>query len=950
MTVAPRHPIGPAGQAGQTIWYDDINRALLLSGRLQGLIEQGITGVISDPTTFERAITGSGDYEESLRRLVEDRRSAQEIYEELVLDDIRAACDLLLPAFQASDGADGRVSLAVLPELSAHTEQTVADGLRLAHLVGRPNVMIAVPATPEGIPAVRSLTAQGVSVHATLIFSLAQYDEVSDAYLLGLEDRLAAGGSLTGVASVAGLLVSPVDTACDQLLTEKIAGGTPDEVELAHRLLGRIAVANANLAYDMLRGTLATGRWTALAARGAKPQRLLWASTAGPDARRPPTSYLDALIGRDTVSAVSPLALSAFIDGPEQPSVAPLGRGLEEAYSRIEAFGALGLDLSRVCRGLLADGVKVFAASMSHLMGWIAARRAALLEQLTGRQRATLPPALGSAWDTELAALADQRALHRLWDGDPTLFTADPAEGRSIKSRLGWLRAPSFMRGKLAELRQFAAGVRDDGFRQVVLLGMGGSSLGPRVLASSFPVQPDGLPLQVLDDTDPAAVRRVARQLDLPRTLFLVASKSGATIEIQALERYFWGQVLAACQGDAGRAGAQFVAITDPATRLGQLATEKKYRRIFVNPADIGGRYSVLSYFGLVPAALLALDLTALVDEAMQLAAASSPAVPAAESPGVQLGALLAAAAQQGRDKLTLVISPEIESLGSWIEQLVAESTGKQGRGIVPIDREPIAPPDRYGADRLFVYVRLTDHAHLALDAAVAALEDAGQPVLRIAVDTLPSLGREFFRWEVATALAGSRLGINPFGEPNVTESKVATSVVLAAYARDGRLPPPEAVCRPDDDQPIQRHLAAAVPGDYLALCAFLPATPARERWLARMRLAFRDRHRLATTLGFGPRYLHATGQLHKGGPSSGLYLQLVTDAAADPEGGGDLAIPGEAYGLATLRDAQALGDLQILRRRGRRVLRVDLGGDVDAGLEKLAVLFERDAARMAPS
>ncbi|HET6147990.1 MAG TPA: bifunctional transaldolase/phosoglucose isomerase [Polyangia bacterium] len=928
-------------EIGQSIWLDNMSRALLKTGGLAALREQGVTGVTSNPTIFEKAIGGSADYDEQLKRLCAEGRSTVEIYEELVLDDIRNGCDVMRPAFDATDGVDGRVSLEVLPELAANTEQTVTEALRMAHLVGRPNVMIKVPATPEGFPAIRALTAQGVSINITLIFSLAQYQAVSDAYLCGLEDRIGAGGSLEGLASVASFFVSRVDAACDKLLGEKQRSGTPEEAELATRLTGKIGIANAKLAYEMYQGTIASARWKAVEAKGAKPQRLLWASTGTKDPRYPDTMYLDALVGPDTVDTVPPATLTAYMDHGKPTDA--ITRDHQEAHRQIEAFANLGLDLDQVCATLLADGVKSFEASMSALTGVIGGRRAALLEQSAGRMRAALPGALEGAADAALAALAGRKALRRLWDSDPTLFSTDPAHEKSIKSRLGWLRSPLLMRGKVGALGGLHAELRRDGYKHAVLLGMGGSSLCPEVLARSFSHTfgaPDALDLHVLDNTDPTAVAAVEAKIDLARTVFVVASKSGGTIEIKSFEQYFWAKALAAAEGDVERAGRHFVAITDPDTALGKLANEKKYRRTFLNPPDIGGRYSALSYFGLVPAALLGIDVAGLLDEGAEMIAASSPAVPVADSPGVRLGAILGAAAQAGRDKLTLVISPEIESLGSWIEQLVAESTGKDGKGIVPIDLEPVGSPDKYGSDRLFVYARLEGGAQNgALDAAIDALEGAGQPVVRIAVADRLALGREFVRWEVATAIAGSVLGVNPFDEPNVTEAKQATAAILAAYTKEDSLPRPEEVSGPDDRARIEKLIASAKPGDYFAICAYFLSTPARERLLTRIRTAVRDRDgsgtHLATTVGIGPRFLHSTGQLHKGGPDKGVFLQLTGRSPRD------LAIPGEPYSFGTLRDAQSLGDLQVLRRRGRRALRVDLGGDIDAGLAQLAAAVE---------
>ena len=918
-----------AHELGQSIWYDNMRRGLLRSGALAGLVEKGVRGLTSNPTIFERAIVASSDYEEALRRLAADGKSTADIYEALVIDDIRGACDLLLPVYQESNAVDGRVSLEVLPELATNTEKTVSEGLRLAKLVGRPNVMIKVPGTPAGLPAIRALTAQGVSVNVTLIFSLLQYEEVVEAYLAGLEDRQAAGGDFAGIASVASFFVSRVDAVCDKLLNEK-AAAAPAEAARCQVLRGKVGIANAKMAYEIYGRTIASPRWKALAAAGAHPQRLLWASTGTKDPSYPDTYYVDALMGRDTVDTVPPATLDAFLDHGDP--AARLETDLAGAKSAVAELGSLGIDLGRVCHGLLDDGVKAFTTSMTALTDAIGGRRAALLEATSGRQKAAFPEALRLATDAEIARLAGEKASKRIWESDPTLFSRDPAHEKSIKNRLGWLRAPASMQAKIGELEAFSAEVAGAGFTDAVLLGMGGSSLCPEVLGLTWPSQPGGLKLHVLDNTDPAAVAEVDRAITGKKVLFLVASKSGGTIEIQSFERHFWQKKLQENGGDVAQTGAAFVAITDPATRLGQLAAEKKYRRIFVNAADIGGRYSALSYFGLVPAALLRAPLAGMLEAATTFAAASSPAVPVEESPGVRLGAAMGAACKAGRDKLTFVMSPEIAPLGSWIEQLVAESTGKEGKGIIPVDGEPLGAPEVYGNDRLFAYLRFGG-GDAKQDAAVSALEAAGHPVVRVALESREALGREFYRWEMATAVAGATLAENPFDEPNVTEAKLATGVLLTTFASDGKLPAPEpdATCQVSDLDRIAAHLASAGPGDYLAFCAYFLRTPARDAALTRLRVACRDRSKNATTLGYGPRFLHSTGQLHKGGPNTGVFLQLTSDAAAD------LPIPGEGYSFATLRNAQALGDLQVLRRRGRRALRVHLGADADAGLKLLA-------------
>jgi transaldolase/glucose-6-phosphate isomerase len=924
-----------AHDLGQSIWYDNMRRGLLRSGALADLIARGVRGLTSNPTIFEKAIAGSNDYADDLRKLAVEGRSTLQIYEQLAFEDIRGACDLMRALYDQSGAVDGRVSLEVLPELASSTERTISEGLRLAKEIDRPNVMIKVPATPEGIPAIRALTANGISVNVTLIFSLAQYEQVIEAYVAGLEDRRKAGGSFAGMTSVASFFVSRVDTVCDKLLAAKAATAGGAEAARCEALRGKLGIANAKLAYEIYQRTIATPRWRDLAGAGAKPQRLLWASTGTKDPRYPDTYYVDALMGSDTVDTVPPATLDAYLDHGKPRS--QLGEDLAGAHQTVADFAALGFDLARVCNGLLTDGVSSFSASMTTLLAAIDGRRAALSEIASGRQTAELPDTLRPAVETEVTRLAKERAPSRLWESDWTLFSSDQGHEKSIKSRLGWLRSPALMQSKAADLQAFAAEIKAAGFTDVVLLGMGGSSLCPEVLGRVYQQSspaPDanaapGLRLHVLDNTDPAAVREIDGLIEGKQTLFIVASKSGGTIEIQSFERHYWERALAAAGGDVAKAGARFIAITDPGTRLGQLAEEKHYRQTFINPADIGGRYSALSYFGIVPAALLGAPVDRLVGTGAAFAAASGPAVPAAESPGLWLGAAMGAAAKVGRDKLTLVISPAFASLGSWIEQLVAESTGKEGKGIVPVDMEPLGAPEVYGNDRLFVHIRAADDSSQV--EGISALEKAGHPVVRITVDGREALGREFFRWEIATAIAGATLGVNPFDEPNVTEAKLATNALLAIHTAEGKLPAAEDTCGPRDADRIHAHLATLTPGDYFAFCAYFLRTEKRDGALARMRVAVRDRERNATTVGYGPRFLHSTGQLHKGGPNNGVFLQLTADSPQD------LPVPGETYSFATLRNAQALGDLQVLRRRGRRALRVHLGADVDAGLSALA-------------
>jgi glucose-6-phosphate isomerase len=488
-----------------------------------------------------------------------------------------------------------------------------------------------------------------------------------------------------------------------------------------------------------------------------------------------------------------------------------------------------------------------------------------------------------------LAALDRDRVAERIWRRDHTVWKDDPTE---IANRLGWLTVTDLMRERVGELEAFAARAAADGFETAVLLGMGGSSLAPEVFMRTFGAAEGALELIVLDTTHPAAIERVTRELDLETTLFVVASKSGTTTETRSHLAHFRG-----LSPDAGR----FVAITDPGTPLEQLARAEGFREVFVNPEDIGGRYSALSFFGLVPAALIGAPLHGLLDRADAMRRASELSGPAASNPGVALGALIGEAARAGRDKLTLLLPEEIAGFGDWVEQLVAESTGKEGTGVVPVVGEPLGDPERYGEDRVFV-------ASGAVD-GVDALEGAGNPVVRLQFEDREQLGGEIFRWELATAVAGHVLGINPFDQPNVQEAKDATNQILET----GRVEDPGL----DDLGPLLKEIAA---GDYVALMAYLDPTSESADELGRARVAIRDRYRVATTVGFGPRFLHSTGQLHKGGANNGVFIQVV-----DGERETDVPIPGRDYTFGTLIDAQALGDLRSLRARGRRVARVTL-------------------------
>jgi transaldolase/glucose-6-phosphate isomerase len=911
-------------QLGQSIWYDNIRRALLNSGELADLIQAGVSGVTSNPTIFEKAIVGSNDYDEAMHYLVATGKTADEIYEALVLEDIGRTADLLRPVYDRTAGGDGYVSLEVSPVLAHDTEATISEARRLFDALGRPNVMIKVPATPAGIPAIETLIADGINVNVTLIFSLEQYEAAAEAYISGLEQLAAKGGEVGQVASVASFFVSRVDTAVDRALEEHPQGTS---------LQGKIAIASTKIAYAVFSQVFIGERWERLAAAGARVQRPLWASTSTKNLLYPDTLYVDNLIGPHTVNTIPPQTLLAFVD---HGTVAPtLEDGVDKARDQLARLSELGVDLAAVTRKLLEDGVASFAKSFESLMYSIANKRERLLggwqhqEASLGRYQAAV--------DSAMAEMAENKIMKRIWSHDYTVWKSEPTE---ITNRLGWLRTAEVMRTNIDRLDVLTDAVCGDGYTHALLLGMGGSSLAPEVFRKTFGVADGYLDLSVLDSTVPGTVLSFAERLDPSRTLFIVSTKSGGTVETLSFFKFFYNWTANALGAD--RAGEHFIAITDPGSKLADLAEAYGFRDMFLNDTNIGGRYSALSYFGLVPAALIGMDLACLLDRALEVSTVCDSGVVADDTPGAWLGAALGELAKAGRDKVTFSISPAVASFGDWVEQLIAESSGKEGKGILPVVGEPLGPPDVYGNDRLFVYLQLdSDDTH---DTAIQALEETQHPVVRLRQHDRYDLGAQFFLWEVATAVAGYGLGINPFDQPNVEAAKVLARQMVAEYQKTGALPSEQSV--PLSSAALDGFLKQARPGgpggvfqkhrSYIAIQAYVQPTEQTDEALRTLRTKLRGRYHLATTVGYGPRFLHSTGQLHKGDAGNGLFIQFTAD---DPR---DAAIPDEAgaaessISFGVLKKAQALGDGQALVDAGRRVVRFHLGADVIGGLKQL--------------
>ena len=906
-TVKTNERLAALTAAGTSVWLDQIRRGMIAGGELARLVEEeSLRGVTSNPAIFEKAILGTPDYDEQIARLAGEGADAQEIYRAIALQDVQEACDVLAPVHAASDGADGFVSLEVDPGFAHDTAATLAQAREYWHALGRANAMIKIPGTDAGVPAIEEAIFEGINVNVTLLFSVAAYERIAEAFIRGLERRHAEGLPLD-VHSVASFFVSRVDTEVDHRL-----GHLVEDQGEPHPLSGRAGLANARAAYRRFREIFLGERFAELAAAGAAVQRPLWASTGVKNPAYPETLYVDGLVGPQTVNTM-PLAtlvaagqradVQAFtVDGTPTAALDPA--------PDLTALAEAGIDLDDVTDTLLREGIAAFVTPMQKLLRGIESAREAIVTGRPPTIAAVLPAAIERPLAERVALAAREEVARRIWRKDDTLF--GPAGQPEVADRLGWLTVATAMLAEVADLEEFAAGVRADGIEHVVLLGMGGSSLAPEVIRRSFGDR-DGHPrLVMLDSTDASAVREVQEGVALARTLFVVATKSGGTIETLSAFEHFHALMYDTVGAEA--AGGHFVAITDPDSSLVDLAAARGFRRTFLGDPDIGGRYSALSFFGMVPAALMGADVGALLEGAGVAEQGCASFDCSRANSGLWLGCTLGELALHGRDKLTLVIDPPLESFGLWAEQLIAESTGKQGRGTLPVADEPLGDVGVYGEDRVFVHLRNPETADPQREARLAALADAGHPLLTLTVNGAADLGRAFFFSEFGTAVAGWVLGINPFDQPNVAEAKDATRAVLEAGL--------EGAGESDADDAALRALLEGIgPGEYLAIMGYLAPSADVDDAIAGLRVAVRDATRATTTFGYGPRFLHSTGQYHKGGPPQGRFLQLLHDR------GEDVAIPGQPFGFTTLKHAQALGDLRTLRAHDRPAQRITLDG-----------------------
>ena len=941
------NPLKALQEYGQAVWLDYIRRSLITSGELQRLVDgDGLRGVTSNPAIFEKAITGSTDYADALKALEGQKgMDAKSLYESLAIPDIQDAADVLWPVYEKTNRRDGFVSLEVSPYLARDTQATIEEARRLWRAVGRDNVMIKVPATPEGIPAIKQLIGEGINVNVTLLFSQQAYERVVETYIAGLERLVAQGRDPSHVASVASFFVSRIDSAIDAIAAARLKTATSaTEQSLLRSIIGKVAIANAKLTYQRYKELFRGTRWGALAGKGAHTQRVLWASTSTKNPNYRDVIYVEELIGPDTVNTIPPSTFEGFRDHGRPR--ASLEEDIEGAQDTMEALEQVGISMKEVTDRLLDDGVRLFAEPFEKLLSAVDRTCRGAVQARVNRQTYTLPGDLASAVRASLEEWRLGGKVRRMWARDASLWT-----GMDEADWLGWLGITEDQLAHNDHLRSIAEEVKAAGFSHALLLGMGGSSLCPEVIKLTFGNLAGYPELYVLDSTDPTQVKAFEGKTDLANTIFIVSSKSGSTLEPNIFKQYFFERVKRIVGAD--NAGSRFIAITDPGSKMQQVAESEGFRHIFFGLPSIGGRYSALSNFGMVPSAIMGVDVRRLLDRAEEMVQACASCVPAEDNPGVVLGTIVGVLAIHERDKVTITTSPDILDLGAWLEQLLAESTGKEGKGLIPIDRESLGPPEAYGRDRLFVYLRLESRPDPSQDAAIDVLERAGHPVVRILVADRYDLAQEFFRWEIATAVAGSIIGINPFNQPDVEASKVATRRLTEQYEKTGSLPPETPILHDGGisvftdksnaatlteaagrDRSLSGYLRAHLnrlsPGDYFAILAYLEMNEAHEAQLQAVRHAVRDAKRVATCLGFGPRFLHSTGQAYKGGPNTGVFLQITCDDATD------LPVPGQKYTFGVVKAAQARGDFQVLAERKRRALRVHLGSDVRAGLATL--------------
>lgn len=923
-------------EIGQSIWLDYIRRNFIVTGKLDSLIRKGLRGLTSNPSIFEKAISGSNDYNTDIEGLLDKHLTRERIYEKLAFKDIEMAADMFKPVFEKTNGHDGFVSIEINPEFAYKTKKTIEEGKRIFSTMKKPNVLVKVPATNRGIPAITELIGSGINVNVTLIFSTDNYKEVAEAYIKGLELLKERSGDVSSVASVASFFVSRIDTAADKELT-KI--GNED-------LKGKIGIANSVKAYNLFKEIFKGDRWESLAKEGAKVQRVLWASTSTKNPHYPDTLYVDSLIGKDTVNTLPPATLNNFLDHGQTKPV--LDKSYSEAIALLKKLKDVGIDLDKLTSDLQKEGVKKFADSFKALKRAI--REKVKVMKNEDKFLQFYAGDFYNQFEETVNKISNDNIIEKIWEKDYKLWSDKPDE---ITNRLGWLQSPERSLEALSEINELVTSLRKEKYRKALLLGMGGSSLAPEVFRRTFGVKYSHLDMDVLSSTHPEAVIECSKKYDPSETLYIVSTKSGGTVETLSFMKYFYNHAVEKLGKE--KAGKHFIAITDPGSRLEKIAKEFNFRKIFLNDPNIGGRYSALSYFGIVPAALIGVDVEKLLNRAEVMVSnnesVNSPL--GSDNSAAKLGAFIGELAQIGKNKLTFLLPEKLKHFGVWTEQLIAESTGKSGKGILPVVGEEILEPENYANDRQFVYMKLIKDT--SLDEKVNALRTAGHPIAEIILKDLYDLGGEFFRWEMATAIAGWRIGIQSFNQPNVESAKVLARKMVKEYSEKGKLP---------EIKPSLEENGIKVYSDYkwdniakglndflnnysngepngggrsyVSLQAYLKPDDKTTKQLREIRTKIQKKNKLAVTEAYGPSFLHSTGQLHKGDSGHGLFIQFINKITEDAPIPEEMGNDKSSMSFGVLIHAQAQGDKQALLDGKRKVITFDLGEDVSDALKIL--------------
>lgn len=897
-------------ESGQSVWLDYIRRGLIKSGILAKDIERGIIrGVTSNPSIFRKAITDSQDYENALIPMALANVDAEYIFTQLTVEDIRNAADLFRDLYISSQGNDGFVSLEVSPLYAHDPEKTLVQAKSIWKAVNRPNLMIKIPVTKEIFPVITELTAAGINLNLTLLFSPEQYEQAAEAYIAGLRQRIEKGETIDKIRSVASIFVSRVDTKIDSMLAETGVS--------SRNLQGKAAIRNAQKIYNRSLMIFNDENFGYIRERGGNAQRVLWASASVKNKLFKQTYYVDALVGENTVNTVPPSTLDALLKSCETKASLPVPEDEIEAF--FVSLQNAGIDIDAVYAQLEDEGIAAFITDYNATLNSIRSRCEGIRKTMGQLQ---------DVIEKSFQNFDRDSVMRRIFSKDPTVWTFNTQSYPEIRNRLGWLDTYKTTESVITDYITLRNELKKEGISQILLIGTGGTSIAPEVISKIFENEAD-IKIKVIDSTDSVEIAKVRKEYDPKSTLFIVSSKSGNAVEIRALMNYFFAQTKEIFKD---KAGSRFIAITDSGSSLEKTASELGFRHIFHSDSSVGGRFSALTAFGIIPAILMGLDHHIISQKVSEMMKNCSSSLPAHRNEGAALGTFISTAATSGKDKLTIIADPAFSSFGSWLELLIAESTGKEGKGIVPIDLEPELEDKAYANDRFFVYINY-DNTYRD---RTQKLQEQGYPVYEIAVDDEYDLFAEFYRWEIAVSVACSILYVNPFDQPDVLDGKICTSAKINEFHENGVLKEPEPIWEDEQaevstreelenlseccnyNEIITRFISKAKSGkDYIAVNAYLSPSDESTVWLQQLRKTILQSTNCATMIGFGPRFLHSTDQLFKGGENNGFFIQVVTDH------NDDIIIPKENISFKILERAQELGNFESLTEKGRHVIRI---------------------------